>query len=88
MLIGGNGDSIFKRLMRAIGADELAGTQAWRATTGRVARVAEIDAAIEAWTLQLTIAEVLAALDAAAVPAGASTAWPTSRPTRNTRRAT
>jgi formyl-CoA transferase len=35
-----------------------------------VARVAEIDAAIGAWTAQRTVDEVLAALDAASVPAG------------------
>ena len=70
VLIGGNGDGIFKRLMRAIARPELAEDPGLARNDGRVARVAEIDAAIEAWTLQRTIAEVLAALDAAAVPAG------------------
>ncbi|MBP5991732.1 MAG: CoA transferase [Piscinibacter sp.] len=70
VLIGGNGDGIFKRLMRAIVRPELAEDPGLARNDGRVARVAEIDAAIEAWTLQRTIAEVLAALDAAAVPAG------------------
>ncbi|OYU99533.1 MAG: formyl-CoA transferase, partial [Burkholderiales bacterium PBB5] len=37
---------------------------------GRVARVAEIDAAIGHWTAPRSVAQVLAALDAAAVPAG------------------
>jgi len=70
VLIGGNGDGIFKRLMRAIARPELAEDPGLARNDGRVARVAEIDAAIEAWTLRRPIAEVLAALDAAAVPAG------------------
>ncbi len=70
VLIGGNGDGIFKRLMRAIGREDLADDPGLARNDGRVARVAEIDAAIEAWTVQRTIDAVLAALDAAAVPAG------------------
>jgi formyl-CoA transferase len=70
VLIGGNGDGIFKRLMRAIGRADLADDPGLSRNDGRVARVAEIDAAIEAWTLQRPIDEVLTALDAAAVPAG------------------
>ena len=70
VLIGGNGDGIFKRLMRAIGREDLADDPGLSRNDGRVARVAEIDAAIETWTLQRPIDAVLAALDAAAVPAG------------------
>lgn len=70
VLIGGNGDGIFKRLMRAIGRADLADDPGLARNDGRVARVAEIDAAIEAWTQQRPIADVLSALDAAAVPAG------------------
>jgi crotonobetainyl-CoA:carnitine CoA-transferase CaiB-like acyl-CoA transferase len=70
VLIGGNGDGIFKRLMRAIDRADLADDPALAHNDGRVARVAEIDAAIEAWTLQRPIAEVISTLDAAAVPAG------------------
>ena len=69
-LIAGNGDSIFKRLMSAIGCDDLGRDPALADNSGRVARVAEIDAAIGAWAAQRSVAEVLAALDAAAVPAG------------------
>ena len=69
-LIAGNGDSIFKRLMTAIGRDDLGGDPALADNSGRVARVAEIDAAIGAWAEQRNVTEVLAALDAAAVPAG------------------
>ena len=49
-LIAGNGDSIFKRLMTAIGRDDLGQDPALADNTGRVARVAEIDAAIGEWT--------------------------------------
>ena len=69
-LVAGNGDSIFKRLMAAIGRDDLGQDPQLADNTGRVARVEEIDAAIGQWTATRTVAEVLAALDAAAVPAG------------------
>ncbi|AMO23833.1 CoA transferase [Ramlibacter solisilvae] len=69
-LVAGNGDSIFKRLMGAIGRDELAADPALADNAGRVQRVEEIDAAIGAWTAQRTVAEVLQALDGASVPAG------------------
>jgi formyl-CoA transferase len=69
-LIAGNGDSIFRRLMTLIGRDDLANDAALADNAGRVARVAELDAAIGAWTVQRSVDEVLAALDGASVPAG------------------
>ena len=69
-LIAGNGDSIFKRLMHEMGRDDLGQDPALGDNAGRVARVAEIDAAIGVWTAKLTVDEVLAALDRASVPAG------------------
>ncbi|RYY59006.1 MAG: CoA transferase, partial [Comamonadaceae bacterium] len=69
-LVAGNGDSIFKRLMTVIGRADLAADPALADNAGRVARVAELDAAIGEWTAQRTVDEVLAALDAASVPAG------------------
>jgi formyl-CoA transferase len=69
-LVAGNGDSIFKRLMSVIGRDDLGRDPALADNAGRVARVAEIDAAIGAWTATRTVADVLGALDAASVPAG------------------
>jgi formyl-CoA transferase len=69
-LIAGNGDSIFKRLMHAIGRDDLAADPALADNAGRVKRVEEIDAAIGAWTSGLKVAQVLSVLDQAAVPAG------------------
>ena len=70
VLVAGNGDSIFKRLMQVIGRADLATDPGLSGNTGRVARVQEIDAAIGNWTVQRSVAEALLALDAAAVPAG------------------
>ncbi len=69
-LIAGNGDSIFKRLMAAIGRDDLGQDPQLATNTGRVARVAEIDAAIGAWAAQHPVAEVLRVLAQADVPSG------------------
>ncbi len=70
VLIAANGDGIYRRLMAAIGRDDLGSDPALAGNAGRVARVAEIDAAIEAWTAPRQVDAVLAVLDAAAVPAG------------------
>ena len=69
-LIAGNGDSIFRRLMTLIGRDDLGRDPALADNAGRVARVAEIDAAIGDWAAQRPVADVLQALDGAQVPAG------------------
>ena len=70
VLIAGNGDSIFKRLMKVIGRPDLGADPALADNAGRVARVAEIDHAIGHWTAQRTVEQSLAALDGAGVPAG------------------
>jgi formyl-CoA transferase len=70
VLISGNGDSIFKRLMQAIGRADLGNDPALANNTGRVARVAEIDGAIEAWTKPRSVDAVLKVLAEARVPAG------------------
>jgi len=70
VLVAGNGDSIFRRLMRAIGRADLETDPGLARNDGRVARVAEIDAAIGAWTAARPITEVIAVLEAAGVPAG------------------
>lgn len=69
-LIAGNGDSIFRRLMDLIGRADLAQDPGLADNAGRVARVAELDEVIGAWTKSRTVDEVLSALDAASVPAG------------------
>ncbi|MFY8103248.1 MAG: CaiB/BaiF CoA transferase family protein [Ramlibacter sp.] len=70
VLVAGNGDSIFRRLMTAIGRDDLGNDPALAQNAGRVARVQEIDAAIEAWTHTRSVSEVLQVLGEARVPAG------------------
>ncbi len=70
VLVAGNGDSIFKRLMTAIGRADLAAAPDLADNAGRVARVDEIDAAIGAWTQQRTVQAVLDVLAQARVPAG------------------
>jgi formyl-CoA transferase len=69
-LVAGNGDSIFRRLMAAIGRPDLAADPALADNAGRVARVDAIDAAIGEWTRARSVDEVLRVLDGAAVPAG------------------
>jgi crotonobetainyl-CoA:carnitine CoA-transferase CaiB-like acyl-CoA transferase len=70
VIIGGNADSIFQRLMRAAGRPDMAEEPRLADNQGRVAHEQEIDAAISAWTASLDAAEVLQRLEAAAVPAG------------------
>jgi formyl-CoA transferase len=70
VLVAGNGDSIFRRLMDTIGRPELGQAPELADNAGRVARVAEIDAAIAAWTQARTVQQVTDALAAARVPAG------------------
>ena len=69
-IIAGNGDSIFKRLMAAIGRDDMGQDPALADNAGRVARVQEIDAAIGAWAHTLPVAAVMSVLENAGVPAG------------------
>ena len=70
VLIAGNGDSIFKRLMTAIGRDDLGSDPALADNAGRVRRVVEIDGAIEAWTADAQRRTRCWALGEAKVPAG------------------
>jgi formyl-CoA transferase len=70
VLVAGNGDSIFKRLMNSIGRHDLAEDAELASNAGRVKRVEELDAAIGAWTQSRTVEAVLGVLDAAGVPAG------------------
>ncbi|QIL72447.1 CoA transferase [Diaphorobacter sp. HDW4B] len=70
VLVAGNGDSIFKRLMTTIGRQDFADAPDLASNAGRVARVGEIDAAIGQWTSARTVQEVMDGLGAARVPAG------------------
>jgi len=68
LVVAGNGDAIFKRLMLAIGRPDFADDPALARNEGRVKRTAEIDDAIQAWCGARPIGEALAALQAADVP--------------------
>lgn len=70
VIIGGNGDSIFKRLMTAAGRPEMGEDPRLASNDGRVTHQEEVDGAIGEWTATLTMAEVLAVLEDARVPAG------------------
>jgi formyl-CoA transferase len=68
LVVAGNGDAIFKRLMNAIDRPDLADDPALARNEGRVKRTEEIDRAIEQWCGGRTIAEALQILQAADVP--------------------
>ncbi len=70
VIIGANNDAIFKRLMTTMGRADLADDATLATNAGRVPRTAELDEAIESWTRTHDLEAVLAALDAADVPAG------------------
>ncbi|MDX1488455.1 MAG: CaiB/BaiF CoA-transferase family protein, partial [Acidiferrobacterales bacterium] len=70
VVIGGNADSIFQRLMRAAGRADMAEDPRFANNTGRVAHEREIDEAITAWTRTLDASAVLDKLAEAAVPSG------------------
>jgi len=70
VVIAGNSDAIFKRLMRVIGRPDLHDDPMLGSNNGRVRRNAVLDDAISAWTSRRTLDEILALLDAADIPAG------------------
>ncbi len=70
VIIGGNGDSIFRRLIIAAGRPEMASDPRLANNAGRVAHQQEVDEAIAAWTAGLESSEVLEILEQAEVPCG------------------
>ena len=70
VVIGANGDSIFKRMMAAIGREDLANDPDLAKNDGRAARSEELDEAIGAWCGAHDLEEVLSTLDRAEVPSG------------------
>lgn len=68
VVIAGNSDGIFVRLMKAIGRKDLAADPRFAHNEGRAAHAEEIDAAIAAWSESRASAEVLRVLEAAEVP--------------------
>ncbi|MEO8740074.1 MAG: CaiB/BaiF CoA-transferase family protein [Casimicrobiaceae bacterium] len=70
VVIAGNGDSIYKRLMHAIGRDDLGQDPLLANNKGRVTRTGDIDGAIGAWAAAHDLADILVILKAADVPHG------------------
>lgn len=70
VVIGGNGDSIFKRLMQTVGRNDLAEDPRLSDNGGRVQHEAEIDAVLKHWCEHQTSAQVLQNLESSKVPAG------------------
>lgn len=70
VIIAGNSDGIFRRLMKVVGRPDLGDHPALKHNDGRVAQTETIDAAIGAWSVQHDLDTVLAALDDADVPCG------------------
>ncbi|MDG1694577.1 MAG: CaiB/BaiF CoA-transferase family protein [Porticoccaceae bacterium] len=70
LVIGGNGDSIFTRLMQAIGRDDMATNQSYATNADRVLYEAEIDTVLKAWCANHTLADALTVLESHRVPCG------------------
>ena len=70
VLIAGNGDSIYKRLMNLIGRDDLGNDPRLAQNDGRSQHAELIDGAIAEWSAQRSRDEVIEALKGARVPAG------------------
>jgi len=70
ILIGGNGDGIFKRLMGVIGREDLSSDERFAHNDGRAREAELLDAAIEEWTMAHDLADILDSLNSAGVPAG------------------
>jgi len=70
VLVAGNGDSIFKRLMQAIGRPDLGNDPALENNAGRVRQVGRIDDAISAWTAGRALDDVMEVLNAHRIPVG------------------
>jgi len=70
VIIGGNGDSIFRRLMVVAGRPDMAENPAMAVNAGRIVHQAEIDAALSEWCQRHSAEEVIAQLEEARVPVG------------------
>ena len=70
VVIGGNGDSIYKRLMKAANRDDLAEHPEMQSNAGRVIHEREIDAALSEWCSAHEAAEIVAILEDVQVPVG------------------
>ena len=70
LVIGGNGDSIFVRLMQAVGRADMAGDEKYSTNANRVTHEQEIDKVLASWCSSLPLAEAMSILEASRVPCG------------------
>ena len=70
LVIGGNGDSIFVRLMQAVGRADMAGDEKYSTNANRVTHEQEIDKVLASWCSSLPLAEAMSILEDSRVPCG------------------
>lgn len=70
LVIGGNGDSIFVRLMRAVGREDMADNKAYATNADRVRYEKDIDTVLKAWCCQHALDDALTILESNRVPCG------------------
>ncbi len=70
VVIGGNGDSIYARLMTAVGHSEMGTDDKYSTNSKRVVHEAEIDLVLKNWCASLPLADVMATLEEHRVPCG------------------
>ena len=70
LVIGGNGDSIFTRLMTAVGRADIGQSPDYDSNAKRVVHEVEIDQILNAWCASQTLADAMAILEEYRVPCG------------------
>ena len=70
LVIGGNGDSIFARLMVAVGREDMATDRKYTSNADRVIHEADIDLVLANWCAAHSLADAMAILDKHRVPSG------------------
>lgn len=70
VVLGGNGDSIFKRLMKVVGREDLANDPQLAVNSGRVLREQELDEVLASWCAKNNRDDILQVMAEASVPAG------------------
>ena len=70
LVIGGNGDSIFARLMTAVGRDDMAGDSKYASNAQRFVHEAEIDQLLSDWCANHKLSAAMEILEQHRVPCG------------------
>jgi crotonobetainyl-CoA:carnitine CoA-transferase CaiB-like acyl-CoA transferase len=70
LVIGGNGDSIFMRLMQAVGREDMAKNEAYATNADRVRYERDIDAVLKAWCADHKLEDAVNILESKRVPCG------------------